>query len=66
MKDRARIMDEYYKNVTKEQLIRDIEKAGMIVKENRHKDDERCEDCGKIWMICGDHNCDECCKCDDV
>lgn len=33
MKDRAKIMDDYYKNVTKEQLIKDIEKAGMTVEE---------------------------------
>ena len=33
MKDRAKIMDDYYKNATKEQLIKDIEKAGMTVKE---------------------------------
>ncbi|MEM4994947.1 hypothetical protein WKH56_20495 [Priestia sp. SB1] len=33
MKNRAEIMDNYYKNVTKEQLIKDIEKAGMTVKE---------------------------------
>ncbi|TPF17983.1 hypothetical protein [Priestia megaterium] len=41
MKNREEIMNEYYKNVTKEQLIKDIEKAGMIVKEKNEFEEVR-------------------------
>ncbi|MGG4434544.1 hypothetical protein AAXE64_08280 [Priestia megaterium] len=46
MKNREEVMNEYYKNVTKEQLIKDIEKAGMIVKENKCK---KCKELNEKW-----------------